>query len=129
MKIPAELRYTKDHEWAKIDGNIATIGITDYAQDALGDIVFLELPNVGASFKAGDAMGVVESVKAVSDIYAPLTGEITAANDELTKGPEAINADAYGSWMVKIALSKPEEAAALMDAKAYEKFLAEEAKK
>jgi glycine cleavage system H protein len=110
MKIPADLRYTKDHEWAKIDGGTATFGITDYAQDALGDIVFLELPTVGASFKAGDALGVVESVKAVSDIFAPLSGEVTAVNEELTKAPETINTDAYAAWMVKIKIADPNEA-------------------
>jgi glycine cleavage system H protein len=128
MKIPADLRYTKDHEWAKIDGGTATFGITDYAQDALGDIVFLELPTVGASFKAGDALGVVESVKAVSDIFAPLSGEVTAVNEELTKAPETINTDAYAAWMVKIKIADPNEAKALMDAAAYKKLVAEVAK-
>jgi len=128
MKIPTDLKYTKDHEWAKIEGGSATIGITDYAQDALGDIVFLDLPALGATFKAGDAVGVVESVKAINDIFAPLSGEVTAVNEELTKGPEAINADAYAAWMIKLKLSAPDEAKALMDAAAYKKLLAEEAK-
>lgn len=127
MGIPTNLSYTKEHEWLKIDGEIAKIGITNYAQDALGDIVFLELPEVGASFNAGDALGVVESVKAVSDIYAPLSGEIVEINQPLTDAPETINSDPYNEgWMVKMKISSPEEVDGMMDAAAYETFLAEE---
>jgi len=127
MSIPADLKYTKEHEWARLEGDVAVIGITDYAQDALGDIVFLELPEVGTEFKAGDALGVVESVKAVSDIYAPISGEIVEVNEHLVDAPEIINANPYDAgWMVKMKISDPAEADAMMDAAAYEKFVAEE---
>jgi glycine cleavage system H protein len=122
MNIPADLKYTESHEWvrAEADGTV-TVGITEFAQDALGDIVFVELPKVGATFTAGDDAAVVESVKAASDIYAPLSGEITAVNDAVTASPESINADAYGNWLFKL---KPSDAAAingLLDAAAYGK--------
>src|SRR4051812_14127610 len=108
MKIPADLKYTESHEWirAEADGTV-TVGITEYAQDALGDIVFVELPKVGKSFAAGDDAAVVESVKAASDIYAPLAGDITAVNDAVTAAPESINADAYSAWLFKM---KPADA-------------------
>jgi glycine cleavage system H protein len=110
----------------RVEGEIATLGITDYAQDALGDIVFLELPNVGQSFAAGDAIGVVESVKAASDVYSPVSGEVVAINQDLTASPEKVNADPYGeAWMIKLKLSNPAELAGLMDAAAYEKYVAE----
>jgi glycine cleavage system H protein len=111
MSIPTELKYTESHEWirAEADGSV-TVGITDHAQEALGDIVFLELPQVGKQVAAGDAIAVVESVKAASDIYAPLAGEITAANAELGDQPEAVNADAYSAWLFKL---KPADAGAL----------------
>jgi glycine cleavage system H protein len=126
MQIPGDLRYSKDHEWLRVEGEIATLGITDYAQDALGDIVFLELPNVGQSFAAGDAIGVVESVKAASDVYSPVSGEVVAINQDLTASPEKVNADPYGeAWMIKLKLSNPAELAGLMDAAAYEKYVAE----
>ncbi len=120
MNIPADLKYTASHEWVRLeaDGTV-TVGITEYAQDALGDIVFVELPDVGATFTAGDDAAVVESVKAASDIYAPVSGEVTAVNDEVVNAPESINADAYANWMFKI---KPADAAALdglLDAAAY----------
>ncbi len=126
MNIPADLKYTESHEWirAEADGTV-TVGITEYAQDALGDIVFVELPKVGKSFSAGDDAAVVESVKAASDIYAPLAGEITAVNDAVTAAPESINADAYAAWLFKM---KPADAGAinkLLDAAAYGKATAE----
>jgi len=122
MNIPADLKYTESHEWvrAEADGTV-TVGITEFAQDALGDIVFVELPKVGSTFTAGDDAAVVESVKAASDIYAPLSGEITAVNDAVTASPESINADAYGNWLFKL---KPSDASAingLLDAAAYGK--------
>jgi len=122
MNIPADLKYTESHEWvrAEADGTV-TVGITEYAQDALGDIVFVELPKVGKSFGAGDDAAVVESVKAASDIYAPVSGEIVAVNDAVAAAPESINADAYAAWLFKI---KPADANAingLLDAAAYGK--------
>ena len=122
MNIPAELKYTESHEWVRkeADGTV-TVGITEYAQDALGDIVFVELPKVGKTFGAGDDAAVVESVKAASDIYAPVAGEVVAVNEAVTGAPESINSDAYGSWLFKL---KPSDAAAvdgLLDAAAYGK--------
>ncbi|UGQ48897.1 glycine cleavage system protein GcvH [Massilia endophytica] len=122
MNIPAELKYTESHEWVrKEDDGTVTVGITEFAQDALGDIVFVELPKVGATYTAGDDAAVVESVKAASDIYAPVSGEVVAVNDAVTAAPESINSDAYGSWLFKI---KPSDASAidgLLDAAAYGK--------
>jgi glycine cleavage system H protein len=122
MNIPADLKYTESHEWvrAESDGTV-TVGITEFAQDALGDIVFVELPKVGATYGAGDDAAVVESVKAASDIYAPIAGEVVAVNEDVASAPESINADAYSAWLFKI---KPADAAAiggLMDAAAYGK--------
>lgn len=122
MNVPQDLRYTESHEWVKreADGTVS-IGITDHAQEQLGDIVFVEPPKPGRKVKAGEAVGVVESVKAASDIYAPVSGEVVATNDALSKTPEQVNADAYGSWMYRI---KPEDPAAidrLLDSAAYEK--------
>ena len=126
---PADYRYTKAHEWIKVDGSTGTIGITDYAQNELGDVVFVELPKVGASVKAGQSFGTVESVKAVSEIYAPVSGEIAEINSKLVDAPETINKDPHGSaWLVKIRLSDPKEAAALMDGPAYESYIAAQAK-
>lgn len=106
MTIPADLKYTKEHEWVRIEGDVATFGITDHAQEALGDIVFVELPETGADVDAGGAFVVVESVKAVSDAYAPVTGEVIAVNEELEDEPEKINTDPYGSgWIAKIRMS------------------------
>jgi len=125
MNIPADLKYTASHEWARreADGTI-TVGITEYAQDALGDIVFVELPKVGNSYAAGDDAAVVESVKAASDIYAPVSGEVIAVNEPVADAPESINADAYGAWLFKI---KPSDAGfdGLLDAAAYGKTTAE----
>ncbi len=123
-KIPANLKYTKDHEWAKIEGNIATIGITHHAQDALGEVVFVELPAVGRSLNKGDTFGVVESIKAVSDLYSPLTGKVKEINSQLTNEPGNTNQDPYGNaWMVKIELSNPSETADLLSADDYKKLV------
>jgi glycine cleavage system H protein len=129
MAYPKEMTYTKEHEWVKVAGNSATIGITNYAQEALGDIVFVELPKVGAALEKGKSLGTVESVKSVSEIYAPVSGKVTAINEELTTSPEKINQDAHAAWMVKIELKDPGEANGLMSADDYEKFVAEEAGK
>jgi glycine cleavage system H protein len=122
---PADLRYTREHEWAKVEGNRARIGITDYAQSELGDVVFVELPKPGARVAQMQAFGVVESVKAVSDLFAPLSGEVTETNAELSEKPELVNQDPYGKgWMIVIALANPREVEALMTAQQYEAFLA-----
>ena len=126
MSYPSDLRYTKEHEWIKADGTTATIGITNHAQESLGDIVFVDLPKVGTEISLGKAFGSVESVKAVSDLFAPASGKITAVNGELATAPEKINKDAHGSWMVKITLKDPSELNALMSVADYEKFVAEE---
>jgi glycine cleavage system H protein len=124
MNIPQELRYTKEHEWAKIADGVAVFGITEYAVEQLGDITLVELPDVGEQVGAGDSVGVVESVKAVSDLYAPLTGEVLAINETLEDAPEKINDDAYGAgWLVKISVSDTGEAEKLMDADGYETFI------
>ncbi|CDG83452.1 glycine cleavage system protein GcvH [Janthinobacterium agaricidamnosum] len=122
MNIPADLKYTESHEWVRLeaDGSI-TVGITEYAQDALGDIVFVELPKVGATFTAGDDAAVVESVKAASDIYAPLSGEVVGINDDVVNAPESINADAYANWLFKIKPSDVSALDGLLDAAAYGK--------
>ena len=122
MNVPANLKYAKSHEWAKLeaDGSI-TIGISDHAQEALGDIVFLELPDVGRSVKAGEEVAVVESVKAASDIYSPVSGEVIAANSAAADSPESVNADAYSAWLFKIKPSNPGEYEAMLDAVAYAK--------
>jgi glycine cleavage system H protein len=123
--VPAELRYTKDHEWVRVDGDEATVGITAYAADQLGDIVFVELPEVGRALTQFAAFGVVESVKAVSDLFAPLTGEVTAGNDQLSGSPELVNAEPYGQgWMVKLRLTAPDELDDLLDATAYDALIA-----
>lgn len=123
-KIPADLRYTKDDEWVRVEeGDEATVGITDYAQDALSDIVYLELPGEGDFFGVGETFGVVESVKAASDLYMPVSGDVTAVNDALVDNPEVINQDPYGeAWMIKIKLSEPGQLDDLMDAEAYRKY-------
>ena len=122
MNTPADLKYTASHEWvrAEADGTV-TVGITEYAQDALGDIVFVELPTVGKSYTAGDDAAVVESVKAASDIYAPLSGEITAVNDAVAAAPESINTDAFAAWLFKLKPSDPQAIHGLLDAAAYSK--------
>jgi len=126
MAYPADFKYTKEHEWIKADGNNATIGITNYAQESLGDIVFVDLPKVGAEITAGKTFGSVESVKAVSDLYAPATGTVSEVNGELATAPEKINKDAHGAWMIKITLKNPGELSSLLSAADYEKFVAEE---
>jgi glycine cleavage system H protein len=127
MAYPNDAKYTKEHEWLKPSGNEATIGITDYAQQSLGDIVFVELPKPGSEITAGKSFGSVESVKAVSDLYAPASGRVTEVNAELATAPEKINQDANNSWMIKVTLKNPGDLNALMSAADYEKFIAEEA--
>ena len=126
MAYPENLRYTKEHEWISVDGATGIIGITDYAQQSLGDIVFVELPQPGAELKAMARFGAVESVKAVSDLFAPVSGTVTAVNEELAASPEKINADAHGVWMLKITLKDPGELGKLLSAQDYEKYVAEE---
>ena len=124
--IPTDLKYSKEDEWIRTEGDEATIGITDYAQDSLSDIVYLELPDVGDSFSIGDTFGVVESVKAASDLFMPLDGEVTAVNDDLIDTPETINSDPYGeAWMIRIKLGNPSQLDDLMDAAAYTEYLAD----
>ena len=124
MNFPAELKYTKDHEWMVMEGDIAVIGISDFAQDALGDVVFINLPEVGDAVTAGEAFGDVESVKAVSDVNSPVTGVVVEINEDLSDSPENLNSDPYGSWIIKV--EKITETEELMDAAAYEAFCAEE---
>ena len=126
MAYPADFKYTKEHEWIKVDGGTGTIGITDHAQQALGDIVFVELPKPGTKITAGQSFGTVESVKAVSDLYAPVSGEITEVNGDLATSPEKVNSEPHQAWMVKVKLSNPAEANALLSAADYDKFVAEE---
>jgi len=126
---PADYRYTKDHEWIKVEGSTGTIGITDYAQQELGDVVFVELPKIGAEIKTGQSFGTVESVKAVSEIFAPVSGKITETNPALGDAPEKINSDPHGAaWLIKVQLADPKEAQALMDSAAYETYIATQAK-
>ncbi len=120
MNVPAELKYTEDHEWAKIEGDVATVGITDYAQGELGDVVFVELPEVGTTIEKGDTFGTIEAVKAVADLFAPLSGEVIEVNEKLGSEPETVNKDPYGEgWMIKVKLSNPAEADDLMNADQY----------
>jgi glycine cleavage system H protein len=126
MAYPSDFKYTKEHEWIKADGTNATIGITHYAQESLGDIVFVELPKIGSQVNAGKTFGTVESVKAVSDLYAPASGTVTEVNAELATAPEKINQDAHGAWMVRITLKNPDELNLLLSAADYEKFVSEE---
>jgi glycine cleavage system H protein len=126
---PSDYRYTKDHEWIKTDGATGTIGITDYAQNELGDVVFVELPKTGTKLKAGAMFGTIESVKAVSEIYSPVACEVTEINPALADSPEQINSDPHGAaWLVKVKLDNPQEVSALMDAVAYQAYIAEKAK-
>lgn len=120
--IPANLKYTKEHEWALVTGDIVAIGITDFAQSALGDIVFLEVPEVGAELKMGSTFGVVESIKSVSDLYSPVTGEVTARNTDVEGSPEKINQDAYGSWLIKVKIKNSSELNNLLTAEQYQEF-------
>ena len=126
MNVPANLKYAESHEWmrAEADGTV-TVGITDHAQEALGDLVFIELPAVGRALKAGEACAVVESVKAASDVYAPIAGEVVAANADVTGTPEAVNQDAYAAWLFRVRPADPGALATMLDAAAYTKLVAE----
>jgi len=126
MAYPANLRYTREHEWISVDGNIGTVGITDYAQNSLGDIVYVDMPRVGDSISANATFGSVESVKAVSDLYTPVSGTVTAVNEILKTEPDKINSAPHETWIIRLELSNPSEVASLLDAAAYEKFISEE---
>ena len=127
MEFPKDLRYTKEHEWVRVEGNIVTVGITDYAQDSLGDVVYLELPNDGAAVTKDETFGVVESVKAVSDLYSPISGTVTEINDALVDSPEVINDDPYGdAWMLKVEMSNSAEIKELLTVDEYRKYVEEE---
>jgi glycine cleavage system H protein len=126
MAYPAAYKYTKEHEWISVEGSTGTVGITDYAQSSLGDIVFVDLPKVGDTLESGKIFGSVESVKAVSDLYSPVSGTVTEINEALKDAPEKINADANATWMMKLTLSNPAELASLLSAEDYEKFVSEE---
>ncbi len=124
--IPENLRYSKDHEWVKVDGNVATIGITDYAQHALGDVVYVDLPRVGDKLDSHQAFGSVESVKAVSEVFTPIAGEITEVNESLNDTPEDVNNNPYdAAWMIKVKMENPNEADAMLSAEEYEEFLSQ----
>jgi glycine cleavage system H protein len=126
MAYPANYRYTREHEWIELDGSIGAIGITDYAQNSLGDIVYVDAPKIGDTVTANATFGSVESVKAVSDLYSPVSGTVTAINEELKTAPDKINEDAHGTWIIKVELSNPAEFNTLLDAAAYEAFISEE---
>lgn len=126
MPYPANYRYTREHEWIELNGAIGTIGITDYAQNSLGDIVYVDAPKVGDSVSANATFGSVESVKAVSDLFSPVSGTVTAVNEELKTAPDKINEDPHGAWIIKVELSNPAEFNTLLDAAAYEAFVSEE---
>jgi glycine cleavage system H protein len=129
MSYPADFLYTKEHEWLQANGDSATVGITDYAQHELGDVVFVELPKVGAKIKARQSFGTVESVKAVSEIYSPVSGEVTAINEDLAGSPEKINHEPHaGGWLIKLKLADKNETSSLMNAQAYEAYVAEKGK-
>lgn len=120
--IPANLKYTKEHEWALVEGDTVTVGITDFAQSALGDIVFVEVPDVGSDLKLGSTFGVVESIKSVSDLYSPVSGEVVAKNSDIEGSPEKINQDAYGSWLIKVKVKDNSEINKLLTAEQYQEF-------
>jgi glycine cleavage system H protein len=126
MAYPEKYRYTREHEWIDLDGNIGTIGITDYAQNSLGDIVYVDVPKIGDPVTANSTFGSVESVKAVSDLYSPVTGTVTATNDALKSSPDKINEAPHETWIIKIELADPSEFDKLLDAAAYQKFISEE---
>jgi len=127
---PGDCLYTKEHEWIKVKGDIGVIGITDYAQESLGDIVFVDLPEIGEQYDAGDPFGTVESVKAVSDIYSPATGEVVEVNEKLKEEPEKLNEDPYGeAWLIKIKIANPGELEGLLTAEKYTQYIKEEAEK
>jgi glycine cleavage system H protein len=123
MAYPTDLKYTKDHEWIRITGDTAEVGITDYAQEQLGDVVYVELPDVGRTVTAGDSFGSIESVKAVSELFAPTSGEVIAVNGALKDHPDAVNTDPHGTWMIKIKLSGPPPGDSLLDQAQYESLL------
>ncbi len=126
-EVPVELKFLSSHEWVLVENNVATVGVTDHAQELLGDLVYIELPEQGSSVAAGDSVGVIESVKAASDTYAPVSGEVIEVNEELEGSPERINHDPYGDgWMYKIAMEDPEEVGDLLDAEAYSEAIADE---
>jgi len=126
MVYPEKYKYTREHEWVEVAGNQGTIGITDYAQNSLGDIVFVDAPKVGAKVEKGAVFGSVESVKAVSDLYSPVSGTVTGVNEDLTSSPENVNTDAHSAWIIKVELNDPGELDSLLTAADYEKFIAEE---
>lgn len=127
--IPKELKYSKEHEWVKVDGKVAIVGITAFAQEQLGDVVYVELPKVGDPVKAGDTFGVVESTKAVSDLYSPVTGTIVEVNDPIADSPETVNSDPYGeAWLIKVELSNPSEVDGLLDADGYQSHVTSSSK-
>lgn len=124
MAYPTDLKYTKEHEWIRVEGDTGAIGITDFAQQQLGDVVYVELPEAGSTMTAGQVFGTIESVKAVSELFAPVTGEVVATNGDLKDRPDQVNSKPHESWMVKVKLTSPGEAASLMDAAAYEALIA-----
>ena len=126
MPYPSNYRYTREHEWIELDGAIGTVGITDYAQSSLGDIVYVDVPKVGDAVTAHVTFGSVESVKAVSDLFSPVSGKVTATNDELKSAPDKINEDPHGTWIIKVEVDDPKEVDKLLDVAAYEAFIAEE---
>jgi glycine cleavage system H protein len=126
MSYPEKYRYAKSHEWVELDGETAIVGITDYAQSSLGDIVFVELPKVGQDIEVGSTFGSVESVKAVSDLYSPITGQVSEINEKLNDAPDTLNSDANGTWIIKVAVKSADEVGGMMTAADYEKFVAEE---
>ena len=127
MEFPDDLRYTQEHEWLRLEGNEALVGITDFAQDALGDVVFVELPSIGATFASGQAFGVVESNKTVSDLFAPVEGRVTAVNHVLRDEPELVNNDPYGTgWMIRLGVTDGDQVSRLLDAEAYRTFVAQQ---
>ena len=126
MAYPTTYKYTKEHDWLDVQGSTGVIGITDYAQSTLGDIVFVELPKVGDTVTGGQTFGSVESVKAVSDLYSPVSGTVTAINEELNSSPDKVNENAHEAWIIKVELSEPSQVDSLLDAAAYEAFIAEE---
>jgi glycine cleavage system H protein len=126
MSYPKDYKYTKEHEWIQVKGNSARVGITNYAQESLGDIVFVELPKVGAMFEKGKSFGTVESVKAVSELYSPASGKVTATNQDLNQSPENINKDAHKAWMIELELKDVKDLDSLLSADQYEAYIAEE---
>src|SRR5687767_6350997 len=123
MAYPSDLKYTKDHEWIRISGDTAEIGITDFAQQQLGDVVYVDLPEAGRTIRAGDTFGSIESVKAVSELFAPMSGEVVEVNPQLKDRPESVNSDPHGTWMLKVRLADPGAAAALLDSRQYEELI------